>query len=391
MRSRPLSRSSPLRLLLWLEWLLLGIVLVIVPISQISHTPSSLLWNELGIIVFAAIGLVVPTHQWQKLLYTAIEFGLILLLALVGQIPLFQLLFIIVVIRNCVLLEGRARTLVTISAFVICAICILNRRVFPLRIAQTQIEVFWFGSLLIFGLVILFLQLLVDAIMTERKSREALAEANHRLQKYALKVEELATIQERNRIARDIHDSLGHSLTAFNFHLEAAIRLLKTKPAEAETLLLELKQLGAQTLEDVSQSVATLRSDPLGGKSLTDAIATLVDNFHRSTGVLPILEITISHPLSHTCNLTIFRIVQESLTNCCKYADASAVKVLIRQVNQQIHTIVEDNGNGFELTKNTTGFGIQGMQERVQSLAGEIQIITAPGQGCRVEVFLPIE
>jgi signal transduction histidine kinase len=391
MRVRPLTRSSPLRLLLWLEWLLLGIVILLTPVSRIAHTPGSVIWNELGLIIFSAIGLVLPTRKWHKLLYTATEFGLILLLALVGQIPLFQLLLIVLVIRNCVLFEGRDRTIITVLAFVVCTVCLLNRRVFPVRVAPDQLGVLWLGSLLIFGLVILFLQLLVDAVMTERKHREALAVANIRLQQYALQVEELATLQERNRIARDIHDSLGHSLTAFNFHLEAAIRLLQTQPTEAASLLQELKQLGAQALADVSQSVATLRSDPLGGQALVDAIATLVDNFHRSTGVLPTTEIDLSTPLSQAYNLAIYRIVQESLTNCCKYANASAVTISVQQLNKQIQIIVEDNGNGFELQKNSTGFGLQGMQERVQSLAGQLKLITALGQGCRVMVSLPIE
>lgn len=391
MSLRQRFRSSPLRLLRWLEWLLLGIVMVLLPVSRIPQTPSSMLLNILGLIIFGAIGLVLPMQRWQKRVYTVAEFGLILLLALVGQIPLFQLLFIVVVIRNCVLLEGRDRTIVTVLAFVAGAVCLFNRRVFPLPIAPDQLGLFWLGSLVVFGLVILFLQLLVDAVMIERKSREALAEANVRLQQYAMKVEELATMQERNRIARDIHDSLGHSLTAFNFHLEAAIRLLKTKPTQAEALLLELKQLGAQALADVSQSVATLRSDPLGGKPLSEAITSLVEHFHRSTGVLPTLDITLNYPLPHAYNLAIFRIVQESLTNCCKYANATAVDILIQASNQQIQISVKDNGNGFDLHKNTTGFGLRGMQERVQALAGQIKIVTAPSQGCCIEVRLPIE
>jgi signal transduction histidine kinase len=63
----------------------------------------------------------------------------------------------------------------------------------------------------------------------------------------------------------------------------------------------------------------------------------------------------------------------------------------VQQLNKQIQIIVEDNGNGFELQKNSTGFGLQGMQERVQSLAGQLKLITALGQGCRVMVSLPIE
>lgn len=391
MRLRQLTRSTPLRLLLLLEWLLLGMVMFVIPVTRMAYPLSSVILNELGVAIFWAIGLVLPTQEWHKLLYTAAEFGLILLLALVGQVPLFQLLLIVLVIRNCLLLEGRDRTIVTGLAFVASTFCLMNRQIFPFRIAPDQLGVLWFGSLLIFGLVILFLQLLVDAVMTERKSREALAEANIRLQQYALKVEALATMQERNRIARDIHDSLGHSLTALNLHLEAAIRLLKTKPTAAESLLLELKQLGMQALADVSQSVATLRADPLGGQTLAAAIATLVDHFHRSTGILPKSEIHLSTPLSLAHNLAIYRIVQESLTNCCKYANATAVHVSVQQFNNQIQIIVEDNGNGFELQKNTTGFGLQGMQERVQALAGELKIVTAPHQGCQVLASLPIE
>ncbi|APB34263.1 Histidine kinase domain protein [Gloeomargarita lithophora Alchichica-D10] len=392
MRLRHLSCSFPLPLLLWLEWLLLGVVLVVVSLSHLSPYPfGPPVWNELGVILFAAIGWVSPTSKWQKWFYTATQLGLIVLLALVGQIPVFQLLFIILVIRNCVLFQGRNRTLTTVLTLVTCAFCLWNRRVYPFHIEPNQFEVFWFGSLVIFGLVILFLQLFVDAVITERRSRDALAAANVRLQEYALKVEELATMQERNRIARDIHDSLGHSLTAFNFHLEAAIRLQKTKPTEAEALLLELKQLGAQTLAEVSQSVATLRTDPLGEKSLPEAITTLVDHFYRLTGVLPALDIHLAQPLPQAYNLAIFRIVQESLTNCCKYASTTAVTVLVQHCNQQIQITIADNGKGFDLQKNTTGFGLQGMRERVQALAGEIKIISAPEQGCRVEVCLPIK
>lgn len=391
MKLSHLSRTFPLPFLIWLEWVLLGVVAAVESLSRLSYSFGSPLWNELGLILFAIMGWASPTSKSQKWFYTATEFALILLLALVGQIPLFQLLLIILVIRNCVLLEGRDRNLITILTFVTCAFCLLNRRVYPFQIEPSQLGMFWFGSLVIFGLLILFLQLLVDAVITERRSRDALAEANVRLQQYALKVEELATIQERNRIARDIHDSLGHSLTVFNFHLQAAIRLLKTKPTEAESLLLELKQLSAQTLAEVSQSVATLRSDPLMEKPLTEAIATLVDHFYRLTGVLPALDIHLAQPLPQAYNLAIFRIVQESLTNCCKYARATAVTLLVQHCNQHIQITIADNGKGFDLQKNITGFGLQGMRERVQALAGEIKIISAHEQGCRVEVCLPIK
>ncbi len=82
------------------------------------------------------------------------------------------------------------------------------------------------GLLLVSGLVILFIHLLVNAVLNEREGQRQLTAANNRLRQYALRIEELTAVQERNRIAREIHDSLGHSLTVFSIHLEAVLRLL---------------------------------------------------------------------------------------------------------------------------------------------------------------------
>ncbi|NJL43083.1 MAG: histidine kinase [Pseudanabaena sp. SU_2_4] len=188
-----------------------------------------------------------------------------------GEFPLPTLLYIVLVIRNCVLLagqntlQGRLRSIVTALAFAICLLSQTYRLWFgrlPLEVPLNRIGLVWIGFSIVFGLVFLFLQLLVDAVLAERKGQEQLAKANAQLRQYALRVEELATEQERNRIARDIHDSLGHSLTVFNIHIAAALRLLHSDPTEAEALLLEVKQLGTQALQEVRQSVkgATRRS-----------------------------------------------------------------------------------------------------------------------------------
>jgi signal transduction histidine kinase len=107
---------------------------------------------------------------------------------------------------------------------------------------------------------------------------EELAVANAQLREYTLRIEELATVQERNRIARDIHDSVGHALTVLNLHLEAALKLWQTDPESATEFLTEAKQLGSHALKEVRQSISTLRVDPLVGLSLPDAIADLVED-----------------------------------------------------------------------------------------------------------------
>jgi signal transduction histidine kinase len=242
---------------------------------------------------------------------------------------------------------------------------------------------------MLFGLTFLFLHLLIDAVLAARKGQEQLKQANTRLREYALRVEELATVQERNRIARDIHDSLGHSLTVFNIHTEAARRLLHTNLPEAEALLVELKHLGAQALEEVRESVTMLRADPLQGKSLYDAIASLVREFDRTTGIQPTFSYEIPAPLSVELNFTLYRLVQESLTNIRKHAAASEVTIEIYRTETDIQASVRDNGRGFDLQHNPSGFGLQGMHERTLALGGSFKITTAPDRGCQMQVIFP--
>jgi len=250
--------------------------------------------------------------------------------------------------------------------------------------------------LIVFGLVILFLQLLVDAVLAQKQSQD-------RLREYALQIEELATLQERNRIARDIHDSLGHSLTIFNIHLEAALRLIYSEPTEAEALLLEVKQISKQSLQEVRESVMMLRADRLQGKSLFEAIAILVKEFQRTTGIIPQYKFEVfpecsfdnlSKDLSDSQKSTIYRLVQESLTNIYKHSAASEVEITIQAIlkepGKEIKVWIKDNGRGFNLNQHTCGFGLQGMKERTSAISGDLKIKTAPNQGCEIYASFPI-
>jgi signal transduction histidine kinase len=388
------SRSSLLRLLTALEWMLLGIVAIAqILVVLVNAMPILLLANGLGLGIFAALGLLKLNRGISKVIYTIAEFGLVMALGFLGNTPLPAMLFIVLVIRNCVVLEGQSRAAVTGLAFLGCLL-LQTYRLFHqsllFKIPLDKIGAVWIGFFLVFGLVIVFLHLLVDAALKERQGQEQLAAANVRLRQYALRVEELATEQERNRIARDIHDSLGHSLAVFSIHLEAALRLLRSDPAKTEMLLLEIKQLNANTLQEVRQSVTALRSDPLQRRSLPDAITDLTTDFQCSTGILPTFDMQLQHPLPPEMNVAIYRIIQESLTNIRKHAVATEVGIAIVQSLSHLQVMIEDNGKGFNLNQNTTGFGLQGMQERTLALAGQLEILTAPHQGCCIKVIFPI-
>lgn len=312
-------RDYSLRFLLYLEWLLLGIVALSEslpgsPFSQLSRSP---LLNLIGLGIFVLLGLKLPTRPIAKVLYTVFEMGLLLLLTTLGGIRLFALLYVVLIVRNCLMFEGHYRSTVSAIAVGLC-ISLQSQRFRSLELFHAPIFVDRGGFLLLsfavmFGLMVIFLQALVNAALSERRSREALASANTRLRQYALRIEDQATLQERNRIARDIHDSLGHSLTAFNLHLEAALRLLQSDPEEAKALLMEAKQIGSTALQDVRQSVTALRSDPLQGRSLEDAIATLMDELRRSTRITPTCQIALKQPLSSD--------IQVTLPHCARSTD----------------------------------------------------------------------
>jgi len=388
------SQSSLLLLLANLEWLLLGTVAIAqVIVTLFTSIPNLLVINLLGLGCFAALGRIKPHGNFSKVMYSLGEFVLIFYLVTVSNIALPTALFVVLVIRNCLLWQGSYRTWVTILAFFGAVGTLtynLSNQILPFDLSFEEIFLAWVALSMTFGLGILFLQLLVDAGLKERQRQEELAIANTRLRQYALRVEELATVQERNRIARDIHDSLGHSLTVFGIHLEGALRLLKSDPEQAEELLLEIKQLNTTTLREVRESVSALRSDPLQERSLGEAIANLITDFQKSTGILPTFDNQLKSTLSHDLDIVIYRILQESLTNIRKYAAATAVNIVVSQSTQDVQVMIEDNGQGFDLSQNATGFGLQGMRERTLALMGRLEIVTAPDKGCRIIATLPL-
>ena len=390
-----------MRLLLYLEWILLGMsVLTEVVHDPHHHSPQFPLLTILDIAGFGLIGLRLPTGRLiSKLLYTGLEFGLVLLPTLLdsrGGIRFFPLLCLIVVIRSCLIFKPPGRLIVAGLAF-ISFLLALFLRVEVYEAPQMMQEQIRFTVLLLklnfsllFGLALVFVLLLINALLAERQSREKLTIANEQLQEYALRLKDQVTLQERNRIARDIHDSLGHSLTALNIQLEGAIKLWQSNPVKAQTFLAEAKRLGSTALQEVRQSVSTLRSDPLQGRTLEEAIASLIEDAHRATGVMPDYSINLSHPLSIEVNTAVYRIVQEALTNICKHAAATEVKIYLSATTTNLSLFIQDNGRGFRLDQNTTGFGLQGMRERAEALGGKFDIESEPASGCRITADFPL-
>lgn len=394
--NRPIQiQNHPFRFLLYLEWILLFVTALTIvipsPLQRFYRLPLVMMLSIAG---FGVMGLRLPTgRQVYKILYTGLEIGLLLLAATAGgkNFRLFPFLNLILVIRSCLIFQLPGRLVVTGLAFTLFVLTLQRRfQRFPaLPLYQERWRFILLSFTLLFGLSLVFVLLIMNAIIAERQIQEKLANANQQLRQYALRIENQATLQERNRIAREIHDSLGHSLTALNLQLETALKLLSSDPVRATEFLARAKQLGSEALREVRQSVSTMRSDTLQGRSLKDAIATLALEC-LPTDISPIYSIQLERPLPTEVNTAVYRIVQEALTNICKYAEATEVKIQLNTTLTNLHLTVQDNGKGFNLDQNTTGFGLQSMRDRTLALAGQFEIDSAPTMGCLITVDIPL-
>jgi signal transduction histidine kinase len=423
----------PLRSLLYIEWILFAVVMAL----EVSPRDGQMLepkWLNIGIVVLLAVmGLRLPAGKLLvRILYTIAQIIPIFVAAAIGMRPT-GLLFIIVVIRSYLIFDRKYRLWITGGIF---ALYLTTMNLFPYhqrshatkgfrdrpaitnttprspatgnaptivgrdsgnenRSADSSPETrrdrdgFRWGFVSLFGGILLSLQLLVDRILAEKQAKEELAIANQRIRSYALRAQENGSLQERNRIAREIHDSLGHSLTALNLHLEMAVKLSQVKPEKSREVLLEAKRLGSIALRDVRQSVSALRSDPMHNQDLPTAIHKLADEFKLSNYIQPICHLDLPEQLPPSVAITIYRIIQEALTNISKYAHATEVTIDIRTESNSIEFQITDNGRGFIPTNNLTGFGLQGMRERVLSLQGEFDLISAPDRGCQILASIP--
>lgn len=233
-----------------------------------------------------------------------------------------------------------------------------------------------------------------SAVSEEEARREVerlvgeLQEANQQLRIYAVQAEELAMTKERNRLAREIHDGLGHYLTTVHMEIQAARAVMERDQAQAKKMLEHAQTLTQDALIDVRNSVSALRLAPDENLSLPERVEKLLGNC-GSLGMEASLKV-LGKPrqLPGPVLLTLYRAAQEAINNVCKHAQASQVWVsLDYQDPQRVCLMVQDNGVGTDHPEG--GFGLLGLKERVNLLNGEMTIHTAKDQGFRLEINVP--
>jgi len=204
-----------------------------------------------------------------------------------------------------------------------------------------------------------------------------LLDVHKQLEQYAEEVNRLSVVEERNRIARDIHDTLGHNMTALIMQLQMAEHLLKEDAKKAEELLTNAVRAARDSMAGIREVVETLRGS---GTALAPAesIKKLVNEFSVKTGVEIRLDINGEAAIQDSAaNIAVYRIIQEAMTNAVRHGKATGISIKLDYSCDSITFCVKDNGSGAE--KFTEGYGLKGIRERAEAFGGKVEIGNSDG------------
>ncbi len=355
-------------------------------------TTADLFWGISFGVIYLLLGLYPQViydrlqATWADVLYFSVECSLVFGIGVVLGTGGNWLIGIPLVGFAVEMLSGRQRWAVYIA--------LLVALILPMRLRNAT----WMSSLVnsaTVGTAILFVAVFAQMRLNEQRARERaerlmveLEEANAQLAAYATQAEELAMTQERNRLAREIHDNLGHYLTIVNVQIEAAKVVMDSDPRRALDAMNKAQELAHKGLTRVRESVAVLRESPVSDRPLSEAIASLVRET-QSAGIVTEFRITGEpQSLENKVALALYRVAQEGLTNVCRHARASRVDILLDFQPSEVCLEVKDNGMGAAETSG--GFGLLGIQERVKLLGGRLEISTGVGKGFCLTASVPL-
>jgi signal transduction histidine kinase len=223
-----------------------------------------------------------------------------------------------------------------------------------------------------------------------RANADALADSEKRLRALTRHLETIKE-EERYRIAREIHDDIGATLTALRFELVGLVRQSGTQPILPDRLgpLIELVEQAVEASHRIQHNLRP----PVLDAGLVDALQWLVRNFRERTGLSARFETNQEDiPLSAESAAAMYRVTQESLTNIAKYAQAQLVSVHLFASGDEVTLEISDNGVGFDigLLRATPGFGLRGIIERARGLDGWAEVSSAPGRGTTIMFCVPM-
>jgi len=200
--------------------------------------------------------------------------------------------------------------------------------------------------------------------------------------------QKLATLEERNRLARDLHDSVKQQIFAVSMQIGATKVLLKRDIDAAEGRLNEAEKLVHQAQQELTSLIRELRPVALEGKGLVAALRELATEWAQQTNIVANLRVEGTQTLPISVEEALFRVAQEALANVARHSKATLVQMILTTTDETVTLSITDNGQGFDTTRQGyLGVGLLSMQERMKALGGDVQVESTPGKGTRVIAY----
>lgn len=224
-------------------------------------------------------------------------------------------------------------------------------------------------------------------LFTNLAGRAALAIENARLYEQA---QQVAAMEERNRLARELHDSIKQQALAASFQLGTAITLFDRDPEAAQNHLIEADHLVNAVRVELTDLIHELRPPTMNGQDFVVTLNDYAIEWAHQSGIEVNVDVQGNNGLSLEAKQTLFRILQEALANVARHSAARSVEISLRYSVDGVLLTIKDDGDGFDTSAQHDGMGLNSMRERAESLNGEFTVESEPGEGTRIAVTLPM-
>lgn len=309
----------------------------------------------------------------RYLIYFFLDLALIYFLEFNSRLLInyfIHLLYIIILLEASITLNIKKGIIVGTSDIVVSMIKFVYLVYFKFNLSSiSQLIFFLLVSVLIF-IVALFARYSRQEKEKQDVLYRELLSAHKKLKKSAEEVSRLTAVEERNKIARDIHDSLGHNMTALIMQIQMTEHYLDSDYTKSRELLSASLETAKKSLSDIRAVVETLRSSE-NAVSTNKEIKTLVKDFSKKTGIeidLKIEGVVVDSP---KVSDTLYHIIQEGMTNAVRHGNASKIQITLNYTGSGARFTIKDNGSGAKNIKE--GFGMKGIRERAEALNGEVE------------------
>lgn len=230
---------------------------------------------------------------------------------------------------------------------------------------------------------------MADRISTQMRTLHNLAEDNAKL---AAEAEGLARLEERNHLARELHDAVKQQLFGLNLALGSLPPLLENRPEIAKKRIDQLIEQTQQIQIELDSIIKQLRPIELSELGLVETIQALAKRWQSQTGIDISIDVNHHRPLPLEIEQTLIRLVQESLQNCAKHANANRAAITLEYDQSEVTLTVSDNGDGFDpALQHSTGYGLENMRKRTEEINGTFTIESRPNKGTTTRAKIPIQ